>query len=66
MSDHDSTHTVSWFSGNAKKKIATQHMVYDKFNSGVPDQNGIWVKFSYFWPKNDKVDMKYHDCTNIF
>ena len=28
-------------------------MVYDKFNSGVPGQNGLWVKFSYFWPKND-------------
>ena len=22
-------------------------------NSGVPGQNGIWVKFLHFWPKND-------------
>ena len=23
------------------------------FNCGLPGQNGLWVKFYYFWPKND-------------
>ena len=27
--------------------------VYDKSDQCVPGQNGIWVKFQYFWPKND-------------
>ena len=25
--------------------LLLKHTVYDKFNSGVPGQNGIWVKF---------------------
>ena len=29
------------------------HGIFDKFNSGVPGQNGIRVKCQRFWPKND-------------
>ena len=28
-------------------------VVYDKSDHCLPGQNGIWVKFQRFWPKND-------------
>ena len=40
------------------------HTEYDKFNSGVPGQNGIWVKFEHFthipfWPGTPELNLSY-------
>ena len=32
------------------------------FNLCLPGQNGIWVKFYHFWPKNDGEKW----CRNLF
>ena len=39
---------------HARKTFATSdHIIYEKSNHCLLAQNGIWVKFYHFWPKND-------------